>query len=409
MSTWGERIKVPMKDQVALHVKRWQLWNEFIDYCIEKGFEDSPDDRVSHGAVLPGSGDEHQFQLALMDGNRSIMWKKRLLRRGGEPAVLFDCSFGSVNSTSDLDVSVIATDSRVMRLWIKWVPLPFCETWDSNFYFEPGISTADTVVSWTNMLPGFEWTTPESASYELQCIEAYTRAYSEGRQVEVEGRRTTPNPTDISPSQELDMYRTCMHFAEAFRAACESGRGIRRAFLNYGLSKTEGLVSYTSLAICGVFGKKVQDDFILKTGSAAYLNREPYLAALGAYEMLCNLRMHRTTGGYKSKYANRLMRILEGNPELCRGHERVKPLQKKNDMGMLEMLRALGFVLDYMDGIAKEEYVGVCSFVGRLKHLAKKIDLDELCAQLYGYLDAQIKADEVRGDDTNDYLKELFD
>ena len=209
MSTWEERLRVPMKDQVALHVKRWQLWNEFIDHCIEKGFEDSPDDRVNHGAVEDGSGYVHEFQLALMDGNRSVMWKKRLLRRDGQPAVLFDCSFGSLNSTSDLDVNVVATDSTVMQLWIQWVPVPFCDVWDSNFYYQPGVAR-DTVVPWTQDLVGFEWTTTESASYELRCIEAYSRAYSEEKQLEVAGRRTTPNPRGITAARSSSAKCMCV-------------------------------------------------------------------------------------------------------------------------------------------------------------------------------------------------------
>jgi hypothetical protein len=338
---WAQRIadcKNNM-EKVDLHVERWKAWDAFI-YKFANG-------RTIVKEVLDISIDENEreFQEALEA--KGIRWSKKIV---GD--VVFDASFGSLNSTSDLDINVLSPNTKVLKEWIsflkKWQSKhpnkTFTNYYDSNFYFEPCDESLQSLkLLLVNM--DFEWTTPESYMKEFEAVKRYTTAYLEETAID----DIHPNPKNMNSSDEIRYYTKCRVLANAFSKAYYSKdvKRIRETYLNFALCTIEGIVSIPALAICGVFGPEIMQRYIRK--------RDIYPKALqiGVYEMLCNLRMHahRVNGElrFKSKYANRLVNLLRNNAFICE-EDKVSSFDKTNEASMENIKLAMVYLLDYLDG-----------------------------------------------------------
>lgn len=442
--TWKGQIEgKSVDDIVSLHVERWDKWEEYIDRLKVKGFvELTPPDNdkwaVRNWTEIKADvqGTELEFVKKLEAKRRNVLtdkyeldmqtaWAKRKLSRGSD-TVLLDASFGSLNTTSDLDINVVSTTPEVMEVWMEFTRAfvasssaqSFCEFWDSNFYYEPGVDYVS--IPKRLMADKFPWTTPSTALYELQCVDVYTRAYETTSDIEIEGRRATPNPVQMTMEKEQRCYASSLYFAEKFREAyasyLEGGEreDVRIAYLNYAVTKIEGLVSVTSLAICMVFGKEVFQQYVNKKDM--YL--EPYMCGIAAYEMLRNLQMHSHDGLYKSKYANRLMYVLVNTPGLCDGHgrvlrwDKVAKIDKTNTAGLTVISRAIGFLLDFMDG--EDEYEGGCEFLSEASRAKWERNLGDslalLCKKTKAYVEGRIKLDTGKDEEREgrEYAKNLI-
>ena len=424
--TWSDRVESMEGDQeklVKLHVDRWKAWEEFFNFIKWNELEDEREPRKATDAA---------FENAVV--STGVTWAVRIFTNGDD-YVEFDAGFGSMNEASDLDVNVVSTTSVVLDLWMEYtrgkvVEFPdmgaFCEYWDSNFYYAPGLVKDDRLYAYVDYLSGlgFHWTTPDTALYELECVDAYTRAYEEGKDILVDGYRSRPNPEGISSDKEQDIYHANLELAEKFRVACESyfkggsGDAVRYAYLQYSVTKVEGLVCVTSLAICKVLG----DEFFVE-----YVNKpawfKPYMAGISAYEMLRNLQMHAHDGKYKSKYAKRLIWVLMNNKGLCDSHDRRNPLRlaqvknwedpaesitKSNDSTIRDIAKAIGFLLDFMDGI--DDYGdGECDFMDS-KDWESNIGetLDKLCVAAKAYVEGLIKEETSDKQSGVEYVKKLI-
>lgn len=499
--TWAEQVEAcgkNIKQLVALHVDRWEQWGKYIALLKKIGYrevyrkERDWDDLLMNLAAkindTPAMALELNFQKDFLNNLatkksevgkngrgrilRKSAWSKRMFQKGDD-YILLDASFGSLNTTSDLDINVVCTNQDAMDIWMEFAALfvdthetakSFCEFWDSNFYYEPGVCVFpgdiigkqltnvedheyEDIVAEERMMfslpvmlmnSGFAWTSANTAMYELQCVDAYSNAYERNKDIILDGFRASPNPFQFDKKKEQDCYKSGLHFAEAFRSAYEAYQadpsladGVRFAYLKYAVTKIEGLVSVTSLAVCKVFGKGVWHDYVDKVGKAKYL--EPYMAGISAYEMLRNLQMHShklkyKSTRYKSKYANRLVYVLMHNDNLCLAHYRQHRFEregkyidiaKSNDASLEAISKALGFLLDFMDGLDSEESRRAeCEFLGKdsrgvwVKNLEER--LPELCRMTKEYVEGYIKkstnvrnADEQEKDG-KDFVKELI-
>ena len=472
--TWAEQVEQKEKGTdlqvlgklVALHKERWDMWEKYINMLKEAEYEEK--DRFERdwdeikGNLMNQMKKDYSMDTKLgkqldfvrllqnntskVDGKlKKTAWGKRMFKKKkGNDYVLLDASFGSLNTTSDLDINVVSTTPEVMEIWMEFTAKfvddhktaqSFCEFWDSNFYYEPGVfvpegtslgreydehtdkyidkvATEDTVKSIPALLmgEGFAWTSANTAMYELQCVDAYANAYERNKDIILDGFRAKPNPFQFDKKKEQDCYKSGLHFAEAFRRAYEAYQvdpsladGVRFAYLKYAVTKIEGLVSVTSLAVCKVFGKGVWHDYVAKTGKGEYL--EPYMAGISAYEMLRNLQMHSHKLKYKSKYANRLVYVLMHNDNLCLAHYRVHRFEKtgnyddipkSNDASLKTISYAIGFLLDFIDGHDDiESRRAECEFLSKkstniwVKNLEER--LPELCRMTKEYVEGYIK------------------
>jgi len=431
-ATWKDQLEkceknagpIAVTNLVALHKERWKMWEMYIAtldyeevYRSERDWGGmSPDMKYTTFVELLGK------ETSMVHGREEkTAWSKRLFTKGTD-YILLDASFGSLNYTSDLDINVVSTTPYAMERWMEftkqWVKKShaqsFCEYWDSNFYYEPGVvdgkvgvtgNLRANIVSIPQLLlgKGFEWTSDSTAMYELQCVDAYTNAYELSKDLVQDGFRSSPNPVQFTSAKEQKSYKTSLHFAEAFRRAYESyledtslGDTVRFAYLKYAVTKIEGLVSVTSLAVCDVFGKAVFFDYVRKKGKGKYL--KPYMAGIAAYEMLRNLRMHSHTGRYKSKYANRLMYVLSNVEGLCVTHRRdvrhLDKLDKTNEASVKMIANAIAFLLDFMDGVV--DYGEKSCEFSDLKRKDVWVanlgtTLDTLCEKTRQYVEGYIK------------------
>ena len=271
------------------------------------------------------------------------------------------------------------------------------------------------------MAQGFAWTTRDTALYELACVKAYCDAYERDKIIVVDGREAKPRPVDMTVEDEQKCYSTSLHFAEAFRKAYEaymnggSADQVRYAYLKYAVTKIEGLVSVTSLAVCKVFGDDVFEDYVEKVRKGKYM--KPYISGIAAYEMLRNLRMHAHLGKYKSKYANRLMYTLLNTPGLCGrcgrtfrfNNTKFEEIKKSNDAALKKIARAIAMLLDFMDGTSDYEGKGCPYILEQDKWLVNiRGTLKELCDRAYDYTDGLIKEQTSEKKKGTEYVKELI-
>ena len=451
---------------VELHVERWARWNDYIKalgyeekYRVERDMDEVVKKlkEVKIETTIYASGKAYntmiaqqaakQLQIDFADKLKGA-WSKILLEKD-DNYIFLDASFGSMNTTSDLDVNVVSTTRYAMEVWMSftsaWVDKKkgqsFCEYWDSNFYYEPGVFMRegtevngealqrDEVVSIPKLFMDkkFAWTSPKTAMYELHCVEAYANAYSRNKDILIDGFRSSPNPFQCDKEKEQNCYRSALHFAEAFRRVCDSYEAdpspaladmVRFAYLKYAVTKIEGLVSVTSLAICKVFGDNVFHEFVSKKKRGGYV--KGYMAGIAAYEMLRNLDMHSKEGKYKSKYANRLQYALSNVPGLCDMHGREMryekdPITKSNTAALIDIESAIAFLLDYMDG--EVDYGDdSCKFLKEKTRWRSRLKkkLPELCRMTKEYVEGYIKestnvrAGKDQEKEATDYVKNLI-
>lgn len=374
---WATRIANATTDQrVQLHLDRWSQWNDFITNYVR------PRSLPKRNIVRVADDDpEKKFKnkLQAADGPWSV-WD--IADGNGDPYIQFDASFGSLNSTSDLDINVIATDTRVLEQWREFVqkhkvngePTSFSVYWDSNFYFEPAEIVNGKLKSIKQKLldTNFRWTTPTTAATEFDTVKKYADAYFEEQPLVLDAYTVRPNPANLTLQQEIAYYDATIFFANQFKQTKTV-----ESYLKFASCKIEGLVSIPALAICKVFGNKVYNDFIKKEGTAAYLKQNPIGTAIAVYELVRNLEMHAHRHGktgpleFKSKYANRLLNILGSDKNICEKckrdlqtlkHGNADALQKTNTATFSDLFLAMRFLQDYMDGIFEYNGKG-CDFV----------------------------------------------
>ncbi len=433
---WADRVKncgISVEDLVALHNDRWDQWDQYIALLKNNGYEEYREAEMNAKEVKKGASELTRRFLEQLPAP----WAKRWFKKGDDYVTL-NAGFGSLDYTSDLDVNVISTTKEVLTLWMEFTTnfvkestnASFCEYWDSNFYYEPGVARSLEVEPLTKVLmdENFVWTTKDTALYELACVKAYCDAYETNKNIVVDGRVSSPRPEGMTLAREQECYETALYFAEKFREAYESGTDDdkRYAYLKYAVTKIEALVSMTSLAVCNVLGDDVFHDFLNKKGKAKDIPR--YVFGIAAYEMLRNLRMHSHDSEYKSKYANRLWYVLYGTPGLCPVCSRasrfkeddtvvdVKTLTmgKSNTAILRTMTKPIAVLLDFMDD--KGDYNASCPFAEQarldpsknkwLKNLKGTISV--LCDRAFDYVEGLIKEKTSEKKKGVDYVEELI-
>lgn len=469
---WADRVESKGKDYkslVDLHVSRWEEWENYINNLKAAGFSEISRSERKWETMLEKISDKDSVEYNFLANlnlrmrkvkkkkkkgrkreyrKKRVAWATRTLKRKDD-YILLDASFGSLNTPSDLDVNVISTTPFAFQEWMKFTrafvksrennkkkeyAASFCEYWDSNFYYEPGVWDGKDVVPLTKLLMGedFVWTTKDTASYELQCVKAYCDAYEKGKSIRVDGRVSIPRPEQMDVDREQSVYTTGLYFAEMFRRAYEeyakggSADQVRYAYLKYAVTKIEGLVSVTSLAVCSVFGEDVFNKYLLKEVKKL----EPYMYAIAGYEMVRNLRMHSHDGKYKSKYANRLQYALYDTPGLCdkcaklgrfklEGTVDVKEalsMKKSNDAVLSSkkdpMTDPIAVFLDFMDD--KTDYGGkVCPYAteSNKEKWIRNLNgtLKDLCDRAYDYIDGVIKEETSNKSKGVDYVGKLVE
>ena len=373
MQDWATRIEMANVDQrVQLHLARWQQWNTFIA-SLEPNSEP---ERIIQTVADDDQEREFKNKLQAQEGPWSV-WH---IEKDGVPYITFDASFGSLNSTSDLDINVISSDTSVLEKWKDFVaqhtvneqPASFSVYWDSNFYFEPAEIVEGKLKSIKEELLDnhFQWTTPATAKTEFEAVKSYADAYWHNRMLPIDTYRVKPNPEGLTLRQELQYYEATIHFANAFK----NDHSILN-YLKFASCKIEGLVSIPALAICNVFGSDVYGDFIYKRNRAEYLHANPIGTAIAVYELVRNLEIHahKHEGHleFKSKYANRLLNILANDINICekckqdlrsKKHGHQNALEKTNAATFSDLHLAMRFLRDYMDGISEYAF-GRCQFI----------------------------------------------
>ena len=167
---WGDMVKDKgdsVDDLVKLHKARWEQWGVYINLLRDEGFEEiGRRKEVDWGKHEKDAGDLKREFLSKLKSETSVdyvkngrnklaksTWAKRTFYRERtenhtEAYILLDASFGSLDMTSDLDINVVSTTPDAMTVWMKFTSAfvskhesarSFCEYWDSNFYYEPGV------------------------------------------------------------------------------------------------------------------------------------------------------------------------------------------------------------------------------------------------------------------------------
>ena len=326
MATWEERIK--SGNPTDLHNERFSVWHKFIDefkqnyetynnITMQKQIEQRP---------LPYT----EFETTVVALGKTF--SKVLLVSEGIPLYIFDASFGSLDPSSDLDVVVIAIDTAVIHAWNQFLvenrtgQYTFTAYYDSNFYFEPAVRVINNnghslLISMAKHNLRAALSKDATMGSEMGQIEAYATAYIEQAPLRVKagGRYYTVYPNPLSPNvdqdAELEQYTAMAHCGQL---CFEEYSPVTAAKL--ASTKSEALISTGSLAICGVFGQKIQTAFI----NDRTPNRAWRLVA--AFEMLYNIKMHRHVEGediiIKSKYLTRLNNVLLRSNFTCTNNYR---------------------------------------------------------------------------------------
>jgi hypothetical protein len=319
MLRWAEQIKQSTTEQqIQLHIERFALWRQFIDdYAKTNQLE---------VVVIPQIPREtNKFGLAVVKGKTTFSLIT-LFHESGQVAI-FDNSFGSLDATSDLDVTVISKDVNVITAWILYLEgqhanmtgtLTWTEIYDSNFYFEPGTLQNDgTLTSLIGaclheLRPG-----PENMMELATLVQDYATAYSNKQCLTLPGqgkerRLVYPNPESpgFTHTTEIEQYQNMAFYAHQLMNNDLTALSVAR----YACTKTEGLLCVGSLAICGVFGLDIQQQFIND-------QHQPW-RLVSALEMLLNMKMHEQDGRIKTKYLSRLNSVLVHGPNACQNNLR---------------------------------------------------------------------------------------
>ena len=349
---WADRIqKAPsVSEKVTLHDERFQIWNTFINAFATKY------NCIIQEEARPKEKASAFEQMVVNVGNT---FAKKTLIRNNIPVVVFDAAFGSMDATSDLDIGVIGTSIEVLENWIPFVKtqqkvipsksLTFTQYWDSNFYFEPGVVQNGRLISKIQANLEQALPTRESMVHDMELIEKYAKAYEEKNCMKLDKFYLYPNPEAPGFTQETEIQQ--------YQAMAEYGKKCYENFTPNSVSKlacckTEGLICAGSLAICGVFGKDIQHQFIYdKVGQPWRL--------IAAFEMLLNLKIHMHAGMVKTKYLERLDNVLRNGQNACKEMSRVsvtKDIHETKSEGKLAKLQ--GKVLVLINMIVEDEQDG---------------------------------------------------
>ena len=307
---WADRVQKASKDvdKVKLHDNRFKVWNAFIEEFAKK-----------HKLKIkiekrPTSGASAFEKKVVKTGNT---FAKKILSKGKTPVVVFDAAFGSMDSTSDLDIGVVSTEGKVIDEWIDYIrkqqktitpkTITFTEYWDSNFYFEPGVVQSGKLVSKVQANLQQALPTKTTMVNDMVLIEKYAKAY-EGKTPMTLGKYSLyPNPeaSGFNQAAEIKQYQAMAEYGKKCFTSFSP-----KSVQELACCKTEGLICVGSLAICGVFGKAIQTQFINdKSGQPWRL--------IAAFEMLLNLKMHMHGGMVKTKYLERLDNVLRKGQNAC--------------------------------------------------------------------------------------------
>ena len=348
---WADRIQNASSDadKVKMHDDRFQVWNTFIDeFATNNGLIIEKESRPSDGA-------SDFEELMVKKGN---MFAEKTLFKGTTPVVVFDAAFGSVDATSDLDIGVVSTDGSVIDEWIDYIKkqqkgiptsLTFTQYWDSNFYFEPGVLSGGKLVS--KVQANLQQTLPTKTTMiqDMRLIEKYAFAYEDKRSMKLGNYNLYPNPDASGFTQAAEIQQ--------YQAMAEYGKKCFQSFSpksvqELACTKTEGLICAGSLAICGVFGKAIQEQFIDdKEGQSWRL--------IAAFEMLLNLKMHIHGGLVKTKYLERLDNVLRKGQNACKEKSRtsitggISATKKAHKLAKLQ-----GHVLMLINMVVEDEQDG---------------------------------------------------
>ena len=307
---WTVRIKKASSDadKVKLHYDRFKVWNTFINkFATDHNLSIKIEKRPFPGASV--------FEdLVVAKGN---IFAKKTLSRDNIPVVVFDAGFGSMDATSDLDISVVSTNINVLTEWIQYlqiqqenINITFTQYWDSNFYFVPGIVIESKLVP--KLQKDLEKTLPnkETMIRDAEMIEKYATAYVEKRSIKLGEYYVYPNADAVgfNKDAEIEQYEAMAYFGEI----CLKRKNNHQQISNdLACTKIEGLICAGSLAICGVFGKELQEKYIGKME-----NSQPW-RLVTAFEMLWNLKIHMHGTDVKTKYLERLDNVLKQGDNSC--------------------------------------------------------------------------------------------
>ena len=336
---WSERTK---GDALKAHTERYALWHEYFSLLKRRTdwtFKYVAPDKEAFWDEAP----EHAF-------------KEVNFFKGNELVCRFDASFGSLNEDSDLDVNVFCASTEPLEVWLGFLNSHYerkclAHEWDTNFYYEKtdkDLKSLQQSKFYENEKINLDFL---SAYNDAESIREYTDAYRLKTALEVGGFSLYPNPD-----------------SEGFNAAAERKQYVATSSLegpDFAKSKSEGLLHPASLGVCGVYGEDIMRALI----NAEEGDWKPFVA----YEMLCNLRMHKDNDTYKTKYLERLEKAL-GDKYICNetkisrrdsGIGNLKRKSKWTNIG--EYITQL--VEDFLDGEECKKY--------------KEKSLDELCESMY--------------------------
>lgn len=351
MATWEERIH--NGNPIHLHNERFLIWHKFIDEFKQKYERDTGDILLKLVEQRPPSDSDFENAVVAL-GNA---FSKITLVADRIPLYIFDASFGSLDPTSDLDLSVLAIDTKVIEHWVAFLSLnrtdehTFTAYYDSNFYFEPSILTGNrSLVSLAEHNLMAALSKNETMYSEMERIEAYALAYISKSAMTIDNFKVYPNPLspDFNQDAEIQQYKAmtyCGHLC------FENYSPITVAKL--ASTKSEGLVSVGSLVICGVFGRDVQMQFILdKTPMQAW-------RMVAAFEMLYNIKMHQHIEDehviIKSKYLTRLNNVLMNSNYACHLGTRNRITRTIVGYSHTKKTIALHMVLNLINAIVEDE------------------------------------------------------
>lgn len=315
MFTWAEKLEQAKEtdEYVRLHCNRFGVWMNFIHiYSKKQGLTSEIIPRNDEGAS--------EFEKAVIATGNSF--SKVLLYKEGVPFVTFDASFGSMDVTSDLDITVISTHISIMDEWIEYLTiirngsLTFTEEYDSNFYYEPGVLVDEsgqiTLVS--KVEANLADILPHTADVEylITLIESYAVAYINKSCLTIGKHHTYPNPNSPAFTQEAEIAQFCAmkEYGQKLNDDCTSLN-----FCTYACTKTESLLCVGSLAICGVYGPQIQDIYVNNS------QKKTSWRLVAAFEMLYNLKMHHNSDGFKTKYIVRLKNVLHKSENTCKNEK----------------------------------------------------------------------------------------
>lgn len=329
MATWAERIESGVKP-VQLHYERFKVWHDFIDYFIDE-FNKNSENPLEKNIYARSPSSSNEFELSVVA--RGNAFSKIILSSDNKILYIFDAAFGSLDPTSDLDVMVDAIDTRVLDAWIVFLKqnrvkdYTFSSYYDSNFYFEPAIYEDNNLTSMVKKYRMDALSTKETMKEDMERIEVYAKAYINKKSLILDKFQVFPNPMspEFNQEAEINQYEAMKYYANK----CFKKYSVKSA-AELASTKSEGLLSVGSLAICGVFGKEIQSNFI----SGDIKNEAWRLVA--AFEMLYNLKMHRHKDDngneiIKSKYLSRLNNALLNSSFTCSGEFRKKTTEAINN------------------------------------------------------------------------------